>query len=355
MNNPYAVLPDSSLLDLMLRLLPDSLNKDPDASAGFALAYDGSNGSVSIAQKQFSTTVTAGTGEALVMGLQGLTLSDLVDFINDQPGYAAALIGNGALPALRLMPVQKQSFFLSPQVRLTNSLLWRILMPITWEFEKQLTFQEQAGQQFVIRSSAGKWLDLWGELYGNIFRLFNEEDQGYAARILREVSRWRLNEFALAELIEDQFGIPAHVRNLHDQAWVWNKTKYGKYAGRKYSRGTFEVDPLIEPDSSIKTLIERNKAAGTLAYYITRIVSGYRRLIRAGAATERIQSILLFGRTAPENRISGVITEHWSNIPETMFGVGGAFTLGTSLLGGADVLGGSGSISLTDTVTGALE
>ncbi len=357
MSGAFAVKPETGIFDHLLSLLPNFLSKDPQAEAGVTLAYDGSAGTVSIAQKQLSTTVTGGTGEPLVIDLDGLTLQDVSDTLNSQQGYSSAVGNvNPDISALTLIPVQGQQFFSSPMLRVTRSLLWRLLLPFVWELETLKKFDEDLGNQFAIRSSGGKWLDYNGDIYGGVRRLFNEDDPEYATRMLKEVQRWRLNEYALAEIVQERFGIPTSIRNLHDQAWVWNRTHYGKYAGRKYSRTTFEVDPQVEVDPSIRYLIERNKAAGTLAYYITRIVVGMRRLVRAGSATTRQQSILLFGRAAPENRIAGVTTEHAVRVIETsLFGVGGAFTVGTSLLGGADLLGGSGSISLSDTTTGVLE
>lgn len=272
--NPYGIKPETGILQTLLDALPSYLNKDPQLQDAISLTYDGSACVVSIAQKQFSVAITAGTGESFVIDLAGKTITQVVAEVNTHAGFTATVLNDG--PAISLLPVQGQDVFTSPKLSRFTSLLWCLLAPVAWQFEQQLLQQEAGLQQLTLKTAEGLWVDLWGDLYGEIVRLFNEEDRDYANRIMREVTRWRLNGLGIAEAIKDRFGADVVIINLHDKAWVYGRTPFGKYVGRKYARTTILVDPQEEIDPNFRVIVERNRAAGILPFYVFRGQGGAR-------------------------------------------------------------------------------
>lgn len=268
--NPYTVKQETGILATFLDALPMDLDKDPHGDTAFSVAYAGAGATASVAQQQLAFTVSGGSGESFVVDLQGKTLSAVVTEINGHVGFTATLIASGTAPAVGLVPVQQQNLFSNSILTRFTSTLWTIIVPMVWALERSLTSITNGLQQMNLQTADGLWIDAWGELYGSILRLFNEADRAYAARILREVARWRLNEFSLQDTFKREYGVTVNISNLHDKAWVYGRTPYGKYVGRKYARTTMLIDPQEEIDPNFRVVVERNRAAGVLPFYVFR-------------------------------------------------------------------------------------
>lgn len=253
--------------DRLLAGLPEYFEKDPQVAAGLSIEYAGVC-KVTIKHHTLTTKVTSGVGGNLSINLASYSLAEVVDLLNAQAGYTAALVtSDGERSASALLEVLDRNPGDDNRFNVFTSLLWAMTQPVAWALEDALDNLRAGIGQMSLKTAEGQWVDLWGEeLYGGIKRLAGEADGPYANRILREVTRWRLNARALEAIVKEDLGIDARVTNLHDQAWVIGETPWGKFAGRKYSRTTFEV--LIDGVSAdLAATIDRSRAAGTLPFY----------------------------------------------------------------------------------------
>lgn len=253
--------------DRLLKELPDSFDKHSHPAPGISITYDGA-AFVTIFRQELRIHVEGGTGSDLAISLAGKTLTALATEIDMAVGYDATVSStDGALPAISLIEVNNYPLTDGSLFYCFTSLLWRVLLPISWVLYEGIDIQEQAAQQSAsVWSAEGAWLDYWGELYGNARRRISESDMTFAVRIMRELLRPKLNALALEDIIAEDLGVQARITNLHKKAWEVGTTRKGYIAGRKFSRTTFEV-LLSDLVTGVETVIEKNKAAGTVPYY----------------------------------------------------------------------------------------
>lgn len=273
---PFQIPTETGLFERLLLGIPAyvTADKDPQPTPALTILYDGSAARASVAQRHLSITVTGGSGEPLVVDLRNKTLDDVATEMTAYAGYTATAVGDVSASALSLLPVQNVDLFANATLTRFTSLLWRVLMPLAWTLEDVLANTQAGARQLSVVTAEGQWIDRWGAYYGDVVRLFNEEDRDYARRIIAEVTRWRLNGLAIADTIKQELGVAATVTNLHDRAWVYGRTKYGKYVGRKHARTTILLDPSGEINARFRDVVERNRAAGILPFYIFRSQGG---------------------------------------------------------------------------------
>lgn len=354
----------SALFDRLLKSLPSYLDRSGNPASGISLVYAGTAARVTIERRALKTTISGGIGVGLTISLVGKTLTALVTELNGYAGYTAVAFGDGSAPAMSLIEVSGQDLTTSPRLDRFTSLLWSMLLPISWALLDTADNINTALLQMTIKTAEEKWLDLWGDYYGDIRRhlgsgpivvVFNDQetadhwavsfgvsiswlsttetgipgwvignkwlgmfhgtfllvdteiagavplpsniritiendaisysdstgpiddDPAYRERIIREVLRWRLNNKAIEVIIKEETGLDTTVINLHPFAKVWNVKGQGhgaKYAGYKYSPTTFEIRVTVPPfetarvQKQITLLIERNRAAGTMPFYL---------------------------------------------------------------------------------------
>lgn len=271
---PFQVKPETGAFERLLASVPAYLaaDKDPQAQPALSILYNGEGAHASVAQRQLSIVVAGGAGEPLVLSLEGKTLSALAAEINAHEGFMATVVGDDG-SALTLLPVQGHDLMSDSVLVRFTSVLWCVLMPFAWATE-DLMEQAAAGErQGSLATAEGQWVDLWGSYYADVARRFNEEDRAYARRIIREVTRWKLNNAALADILEEETGLLARVEDLHPQAWEMGRTKFGRLAGRKYSRTTFEVI-LSDFFDGVALFVNQYRAAGMLPFYRFEIAMG---------------------------------------------------------------------------------
>jgi hypothetical protein len=267
------------VLRRLLKSLPPYLDRDAQAAPGITLTYNGSAASLWIQRRKLWTKVSGGTGTSREVALAGKTLTQLVTTMNGWTGYTASMVASsGGLPAISLLEVEGQDLSREPQVRRFTSLLWNLLAPISWIFLDTIDNAKIALLQGTTKTAEGLWVDLWGgDYYGEVRRRSGELDRPYAERIIREFLRWRLNNGAIQNIIKEETGLECTVVNLFDQAFCYNATTHGygaKYAAYRYQRTTFEIQVTTPPfDTStfrrqIELLVERNRAAGTMPFYL---------------------------------------------------------------------------------------
>jgi hypothetical protein len=292
--------------------------------------------------------------------------------VNALAGFAATatLLDSNivALSSAMLMDVDRQDLSQNNRLGRFSSSLWSLVSPVAWALEDAMTNARAGMAQTSLKTAEGAWVDLWGvDYYGGLRRQPGELDRAYAARIVKEVTRWRLNNKALEAIVLEDGAAAVTVVNLHDQAWVMGE-KYGKFAWRKYSRTTFEV--LVDAaTASLAALIDRSRAAGTLPFFRYTHTSGSK--ISAGKYESHrdIKTRPNIGGDSAWTMGGGgdaigspwMIPDHveisesfTTTLPEFVSGASGpSFILGTANLGSSAVLGagggGVGAFVITET------
>ncbi len=353
------------MLDRVLQALPAYLDREPGEMPGVSLSYAGTSGTATVASRRLTTRVTGGTGAALDLDLEALTLAGLATALNAEPGYAASLeADDGAVGAIALLEATDVDIVSTAKLRRHGTVLWALLSPAGWALEDAQDRIRAGLRQMSVRTADGPWVDLWGlDYYGGIRRALGEADRDYADRIIREALRRRLNGHAIELILREDIGLESLVSNLHERAWVISRTPFGRLAGRKYSRTTFEA-LVFGISAGVAAAVERNRAAGTVPYY------AYREQLGApGGHAEEAPTVV---RSTPRVATDTVWTvgrdrlglrlsiPHNVEIAESALiavgdvvtgGSGASFVLGVSDLGGPDVLGDTGppgAIALSD-------
>jgi len=268
------------ILERLISHVPDYLDKDPAVLPGLTLLYAGGTGSVTIARRTLTTVVS--NGQSLTIPLIGHTLQSLAAQIQAVNGYTALVTpGTETSPALLLCEVEAVNLVAGARLLWYSAFLWRLLAPIAWAIEDSLANLAAGVQQMALPSAGGAWVDFWATYYSNLLRRLNESDRAFALRIIHEVLRVRLNARALEQIIVDELGLPVTIRNLADDAWIISDTAFGFLAGRKYSPTTFLVTvestgtpAILNFDALLAYLVNHNRAAGTLPYFLRRNFGG---------------------------------------------------------------------------------
>lgn len=354
----------SVIHDRLLNGLPGYLDKGAGPEGGISLQYDGIC-RVTIRHHTLTTKVIGGSGAALSLDLTDFTLATLVAELNTHTGYTAAIEAvDDARGAASLLEATDRITGDDNRFLVFTSLLWGITQPVAWALEDALENIRAGVGEMSLKTADGPWVDLWGEqYYGAVFRNPSESDRHYAARIIREVTRWRLNARALERIIEEDLGLTATITNLHEQAWVVAETGdwiahgkpqfaylcFGFLAGRKYSRTTFEV--MVDGTSAdLARIIDRSRAAGTLPFYRINQVVGSLTDDETHNVNHIIESTFPIGGGFLSAAIESALMRHTEDILRSLSAT--SFVLGIDSLGGAALggIGAGGSIVLiTDT------
>lgn len=327
-----------TLLGRLLQALPLYFDRDPANTVALSVVPDASTAWMTVLNRTLAIRVTGGTAQNVSLALGSYTLQTLATALTAAGHVTTVVAEDPSRSALCLTEVETPwDLVANSQVFAFTSLLWVILTPLAWALEDLVT-QIRAGlAQMSLKTALGAWVDLWGtEYYGGVYRLFGEADRDYAERIIEEVLRWRLNARAIEQIVFDELGVTARFTNLHDRAWVVGKTAFGFLVGRKYARTTFEV-ALDGVFSDLSRLVERNRAAGTLAFL----------RFTPRSEIQLHERLTVIGEIAPRSPMpvavaSGMAGSYLLPLQSGVLSPSGAlFTLGgTSVLGGPDFLGG---------------
>ena len=331
----------TTTFDRLLQGLPAYFDRDPYREPGLSLSYDGTGASVTVLHDVLTLYTRGGTAGSvtLMFPLAGKSLTALTTALAAIPGFTANVVGDGSVTALSLIETEDQNILERPRVDRYSSMLWNLLMVEASSLMSAQANAEAGLRNMSIRTAEGPWVDLWGEeYYGGVYRKPGESDRDYAARVIKEVLRSRLNGKALELIVEEECDVETTVTNLHDLAWVVSVTNFGYLVGRKYARTTFEV-AITGVCEDLAWLIERNRPAGTFPFLRISPYSGLQIPIsftpsRAGAITPRSERQI--------HLTAALINDYVILVPTAVLGSGAAaiFTLGgASNLGGGHTLG----------------
>ena len=335
----------STAISRLLNAVPAYLDRDPAAELALDITPTATTATITIAQRVLAIRTTGGLAPSVVIPLEAHSLASLRTFLNGVLGYTVTLrTEDSTRSALCLIEIPNgRDLLADSRLYAFTSLLWVVLSPLAWALEDLQERIKQGLAQMTLKTAEGLWVDLWGEqYYGGVYRLFAEGDRHYADRIIREVLRWRLNRFAMAQIVWEELGIDASVTNLHDQAWVVGVTNFGYLVGRKYARTTFEV-VIHGVSEDLWFYVERNRAAGTLPFIRYAPYSEMAIPIdftpSGGALAGIVPRSELILRIVP-----GSASDYLLPVKSAVLGVGGGalFMLGgASVMGGSDTLGGA--------------
>jgi hypothetical protein len=263
-----------SLTTQLFDALPDYFDKDPDAIAALAITSTPGDEPVTLRIASRLLTVIApayrGTFDLRAHTLNSLSLAVAAAL----PGLFLSVLDEPTVPAVTLMDTSHTYPSAVPMLRF-RSVLWALVSPLAWALDDTVATIDAGHRQMTLKTATGLWVDHWGAtFYGGVLRSLNEVDRVYADRVIREAVRWRINDRAIEAILLEDLGLDALIRTLHDQAWVISRTPFGKLTGRKYSRTTFEVETAVPMPDAGRWLVERNRAAGTLVFYLFRAIVG---------------------------------------------------------------------------------
>lgn len=268
-----ATVIQSDTLRRLLSAIPEYLDRAPHEASGILIQYEGLS-RITISNTVLRAVALTGVGATFSVPLAAHTLDSLAAEIGRHAGFSGRVItAAGATPAIRLCDAD-QDPLVDNRFVYSTSILWGLVRPIEWALIDAQAAVRRDHEQMTIPTAVDQWLDLWGRLYGRVTRRIGETDTAYSTRIIREFKRWRVNARAIEIIIEEDLGARATITHLHDLAWVIARTKWGRFPGpQKYLRTTFEVlvDGLTD---GLASLVNRNRAAGTMPFLRMRDIGG---------------------------------------------------------------------------------
>lgn len=271
------------LTQKLLSYLHRAFSKDPVQFLALRLRYDGGM-TWKIEDAVLTTTVTAGTGEALQVDLGQYSIAELADFLRDQPGYTVefeVLTEASTLSARILLDGSNdQDKSNGDHLYAYTSLTWAYLEANAFELKAAREQIYQMLRQMSAPTGEGEWLDEIGDYY-NVRRRNGEIDSLYGPRIVQEVSRPRNNNKAIELAISQSTGgLPSKVIDvtltgdlypLHDGAISYDGAEVYNPTG-KAVRNLFDVEyafdllgsEAIAPfQARVLALIDQFRSAGT--------------------------------------------------------------------------------------------
>ena len=151
-----------------------------------------------------------------------------------------------------------------------TSPLWRILEPFRHALKAHVVTLERAIAQLFLLRAAGFFADYWG-LHTVTPRHPSEADDPYVARQRRELIRPRENNFALADVIEEDTGVPVlEVRDLYPDVFRANRGRVNRdrLMGRYYNAASCEVRLGGFPTAAAVTAAKQNVAGGITVFVL---------------------------------------------------------------------------------------
>lgn len=282
----------------LLNRLHGIFNKDAKKIPVISVVYGG--GSCLITVSNY-TLVAVSTGGTVNIDLSTITLSDLVTALDAEVDYTVTLLNAeyGTKLARGLIENPNQDMALDANLQYPTSLLWAELNTYGYALKETLDDIVLAEKQLYLDKTSGVWLDEWGLDYFGIKRETGETDAIYLARVINETSSLRLNNMALAKLMEGLVGFYVDVLDighfaqnvfysdalqsttdtLEDVLFDDNVSAaivvsgFGVYFSQDISGLTTDEKNII------KSVIARNKAAGKVAQYFIPDGGGWQEII----------------------------------------------------------------------------
>lgn len=268
----------SKLLDYLNRVF----SKDPGRFLALRLSYDGAL-TWRVADATLTTSVTGGSGQALVVDLTALTVSQLVSYLAAQPGYSVVYMDATELSQLsaRVLIDGAGDIAASNGDHLYGytSVLWAYTEAAASELQAAGDQIEQMLLQMSTRTASDVWLDEIGGYYA-VPRIAGEADASYGPRIIAEVLRPRSNNVALEMAIKEFTGQDATVSDVvtyshgtpafngvysHDGTIHYNTSSAPVYNlfDVVYGYDLLNGGDFSAFDSTMRAVVERLRAAGT--------------------------------------------------------------------------------------------
>jgi hypothetical protein len=135
---------------------------------------------------------------------------------------------------------------------------------------------QRALLELLLDQAAGRWLDLWGYVFNVYPRKPYEVDASYRARIIKETTRPRMNEFSIEDVLngEDSSAYAVVFTPLTKVVFASQQGRASSgwhCADGRYWHGCV-IDVLTDKYTpTLEYLVSRNHAAGILAWITTRI------------------------------------------------------------------------------------
>lgn len=271
------------LTNKLLGFLHRAFSRDPVQFLALRLRYDGGM-KWEVADAVLTTSVTGGDGSGLHVDLNEYSLAELVNFLNQQPGYT--VVYNAAPEAMTLgarilidgYGDQDQSN--GDHLYAFTSLTWAYLDANAVELKAARDQIYQMLRQMTVATAEGEWLDEIGGYY-NVPRSNGEPDSLYGPRIIYEVIRPRNNNKAIEKAISIATGgLPCQVKDvvvagsvapLYDDSIEYDGT-YLHNASGTIKRNLFDVEYAFNLEGSediapfqqrVIALIDKFRSAGT--------------------------------------------------------------------------------------------
>ncbi len=207
------------LFERILARLNNVFDKSAHTEPALLLTYSG-QAKVTISRRRFRTFTADGSAN-LDYDLGNYTISQLAEAINAQAGYTATALGNGNLLALALMDVEGGDLGAGITLEVFTSPLWQILKAWSWAAEDMLAEARIGLQQLNIQRAEGQWVEAHNVFY-QVPRLPGEPDALFVKRILWETLNPKVNNLAIAALIEAVIGYETYVEDLIHVAFLTN-------------------------------------------------------------------------------------------------------------------------------------
>lgn len=149
-----------------------------------------------------------------------------------------------------------------------RSLIWSLFGAYALELGIAKAQVKEALKQMIIWQAEGRWLDLWGDLYG-VLREEGEQDSAYQDRIPQEAFRLRLNKYAIEQAVLELTGQRISIRETWPEMFRLDHSRLsGTHRLVNDERWRYcYIEPVaheLVDWSKVMPVIMRNKAAGVI-------------------------------------------------------------------------------------------
>lgn len=155
---------------------------------------------VSVLDSVLTTTVIGGPGQALSIDLSDYTISTLVGFLAQQPGYSVTAVTNTDAATLSARVLVDVTDAANGSLYGYTNPLWAFFEAVAYELRAAKSQVQNAPREMATTTADGPWLDYLGGFYG-VPRMLNEADVQYGPRIIAQVIMPKSNNIAMANAI----------------------------------------------------------------------------------------------------------------------------------------------------------
>ncbi|MCK5607597.1 hypothetical protein KAR91_37280 [Candidatus Pacearchaeota archaeon] len=286
------------IFNRLLNRLHSVFNKDPQKVPVISVAYSAGSCLLTVEDTELRAVTSAGT---TVIDLSDITIAELVTALDGLTNFTATLIDSdfSDYKARGLYGNEAQDIGVDSKLYYPTSLLWAEMRTHGFALKDVSEDVAIAQDQLYLDKASGIWLDFWGKDFFGILREPGDTDATYLARVVSEAGSLRLNNMALAKLMEALVGFNVEVLDLGHYAqdifyadFLHSTTDtledivfddntmvaivvsgFGVYFSQDISGLTTDEKNII------KSVIARNKAAGKVAQYFIPDGGGWQEII----------------------------------------------------------------------------